>query len=86
MPNIEIHGCGHDEAKKSEKKILKHCNWPDLVVTIVTDVVRDRKGKLQPFLRVYQDASNIAWPFLERLNLHLDIEVIAVHKFIPKSP
>jgi len=90
MPNIEIHGLSKKRAENLRGKIFKEFEgepWlKETVVTIYPTVVKDFKGKDQPFLRLIDDvADSTTRKILAKLTpLKLDIELLKLYLFSPK--
>lgn len=95
MPNIEIHGIDSKMAREPHGlyeqirtllKGVKYCD--DVVVSIMGDLVLDLDGQAQPFLRLiltHTDDIHTILNDLRRLPGHSDIEVLYLHKFIPRE-
>lgn len=98
MPNIEMHGIRPDQNHEQHQLISKRLEGAkyrdDVVVTMVDDYVYDLQGISRPFLRLIfakDDPAKIGGvpvydDCLKRLvALKMDIEVVIIHKFIPKK-
>ncbi|MCK4554070.1 hypothetical protein KAU19_03845 [Candidatus Parcubacteria bacterium] len=90
MPNIEMYGLRHQEARKKENEIdellrLKpYAN--DYVVTNISSIVLDKHAQRQPFLRLVSTRNDHIDNILKELQkLDMDIEVMILDKFIPKK-
>jgi|GEM_PF-1532269 len=88
MPNIEIHGCADPETMVGPIFDLfkgeEYAN--DMVVTICKDKVLNKDGRAQPFLRLVNSCQDHSDEIIEKLRtLHIDIEHLALQKFVSKS-
>ena len=91
MPNIEIHGFGlrgpfAQEAIALRKRIFEILEASpvarDIVVSIYDDIVVDKKGEAQPYLRiVFAPADRIFLDILSLKVLGFDIEVLELKNF-----
>ncbi len=89
MPNIELHGFGR-RGKAIEGTIFSliegkapSININDVVVTIISSVVHDSKGRVRPFVRVAstdtRDRVRVARLILK--NMELDVEWLHLDGF-----
>jgi len=90
LPNIEIHGLAMDQASQLRCRIfqlLKDKSYIDeTVVTVYPDVVEDKNGNSQPFIRVVNDCQAHTEEILKLLqSLGIDIEHMQLSSFIPKK-
>ncbi len=90
MPNIEIHGLATDQALKIRSqifKLLKDRPYIDeTVVTIYQDIVEDKDGNSQPFIRVVNDCQTYPKEILGLLrSLKIDLEHMRLSSFISKK-
>lgn len=90
MPNIEIRGLPKAAAKKLRKEIFalfderEYVN--EMVVSVETTDVEDRKGEKQPFFRLANSCQKHTPEIIWRLRkvFNMDVEHVALKKFYPK--
>jgi hypothetical protein len=86
MANIEIHGLQKKAAENLREKIFKELSGQsylkETVVTICQSIVKDSKGKDQPFLRLIDDSGIV----IEKLaSFGLDVEYLKLGFFYTKN-
>lgn len=80
------------EARDLEREVWKRtkAKLPDIakevVVTHVDSICRDQKGKPQPFVRICDTNVSEARMIAELIEGLIDIEIVAINRFIPKKP
>lgn len=90
MPNIELHGYPRGEAMALKDKIFElfqdKSYVDEMVVTLCSTTVWNKKGEMQPFVRLANSCQEHAEEILEGLQaLEVDIEHLVLAKFIPKK-
>jgi hypothetical protein len=90
LPNIEIHGVATDKVPELRRQIFQLFQGKsyinEIVVTTCFDVVENKDGKHQPFIRVLNDCQTHTEEILELLRpLGLDIEHLPLKSFIEKN-
>lgn len=86
MLSIEIHGLKEEDSKNLESEIFEAFSdrsyADDVVVEIYNTSVRDRKGNLQPFIRLLDSQAWNIQEAVERLEeFGLDIRVMELGDF-----
>ncbi len=90
MPNIEIRGLPKAAAKKLRKEVFalfddrEYVN--EMVVSVETTDVEDRKGEKQPFFRLANSCQKHSGEIVRRLQkaFNMDVEHLVLKKFYPK--
>lgn len=90
MPNIEIHGLSRWEARNLRGKIFNLFQGrpyvDEMIVTIYENIVTDKNGEDQPFIRLANSHQLHTVEILGKLKtLDLDIEHLKLAAFIPKK-
>jgi len=90
MPNIEIYGLKDSDGVKVAEKIdelFREKDYRDeYVLTYIQSYVCDRKGIVQPYLRLVTTPSDHMEDIIGELRkIGMDIEVSLLERFIPKA-
>lgn len=90
MPNIEMYGIREEDLPGVTKQIISAFHgkpWQkDYVLTFVKSAVLDHLAVIQPFIRLVTTPSpHIDEILAELKNLNIDIEVLLLQQFIPKT-
>ena len=90
MPNIELHGFSRGQAMEIRDKVFKLFKGKpyvkEMVVTVCLDMVWDKYGDIQPFIRLANSCQDHTVEILKVLEaLNVDIEQLTLAKFIPKK-
>lgn len=93
MPTIEMYGLDERDLQRANDQLVATFRdteyASEMVISGIRSGVRNLQGTLQPFFRVYVTTGKLeSWlpDILERLeSFPVDIEVMALHAFIPNK-
>jgi hypothetical protein len=90
MPNIEIHGLSELNSGRMAREVAKcllGASFADeAVITSCNDAVMNLRGEEQPYLRICCSIDTGAEQVIKLLKpLNIDVEVLRLDQFVPKS-